>query len=237
MMKMGIKWLLMCFLAVSVLFVTAGSVYAAKITSFSADQVSIGPGGTVQHSGKMYVTPDKIRMEMRSPQGEGSMIVIMRRDSNLYWMLNPGEKKYFERPLDEKEWEQLAKGAIKSRTEKSLGNETINGYTCQKKDVETVVEVFGFKKKSRSTVWISEKLDLPIRTMTEDGHVTELRDIKKGGQPKQLFEAPGGYTKVGNMMELFAGSDREEKKEDSGGLALPKGLTDKLKGLKLPFGD
>ncbi|MBN2538729.1 MAG: DUF4412 domain-containing protein [Deltaproteobacteria bacterium] len=231
------KWWMLYIIAMSVMLVSAGSVYAGKITSFSADQVSIAPDGTIANSGKMYVTPDKVRMEMRSPRGGGSMIVIMRRDSNLYWMLNPDEKKYFERPLNEEEWEKMAKGAIKSKTEKKLGTETINGYACQKKDVEMVVEILGFKRKSRSTVWISEKLDLPIRTMTEDGHVTELRNIKKGSQSKKLFEAPGGYTKVGNMMELFAGSEGEEKEEGGGGLALPKGLTDKLKGLKLPFGD
>lgn len=234
------KWFVLCFVAMSVLLAAAGSVYAAKITSFSADQVNIAPDGTIANSGKMYVTPDKIRMEMISPRGEGNMIVIMRRDSNLYWMLNPDEKKYFERPLNEEEWEKMVKGAIKSKTEKNLGTETINGYTCQKRDIETVVEILGFKRKSRSTVWISEKLDLPIRTMTEDGHVTELRNIKKGSQSEKLFEVPAAYTKTGNMMEAFAGTDEGEKEEreaGSGGLALPKGLTDKLKGLKLPFGD
>ncbi len=240
---MGIKkkWcLLICFIVMSVMLVSTGFAYAGKITSFSADQVNIAPDGKIQNSGKMYVTPDKIRMDMSSPQGKGNMIMIMRRDNNLYWMLNPGEKRYFERPLNEKEWEKMAKGAIKSKTEKNLGTETINGYTCQKKEVEMVVEILGFKNKSRSTVWISEKLDLPIRTRTEDGHVTEMRNIKKGRQSKKLFEVPGDYTKVGNMMETFAGADKgeqEEKEEGSGGFSLPKDLKDKLKGLKLPFGD
>ena len=87
------------------------------------------------------MTAEKMRMDMRSPQGGGNMIMIMRRDINLYWILNPGDKKYFERPLNEDEWEKMAKGAIKSKTEKDLGTETINGFKCRKKSVEMVVEV------------------------------------------------------------------------------------------------
>ncbi len=235
-MLIGKRWLVLCLIAMSVMLVSAGSAYAGKIKSFSADQVTLAPNGKIENRGKMYVTPKKMRMEMRSPQGKGNMIIIMRRDNNLYWMLNPGEKKYFERPLNEKEWEKMAKGAIKSKTEKDLGTETINGFKCRKKAVEMVVEVMGFKTKSRSVVWISKKLDMPIRTKMEDGRVTELRNIKKGRQSKKLFEVPGGYKKVGNMMETFSGPDRREEGE-SGGFSLPKGLGDKLKGLKLPFGD
>jgi len=239
-MFIGKRWWVLCLIVMSVMLVSAGSAYAGKIKNFSADQVTLAPNGKIQNKGKIYITPEKIRTEMRSPQGKGSMIMIMRRDLNLYWMLNPGDKKYFERPLNEKEWESMAKGAIKSKTEKDLGTETINGFKCRKKSVEMVVEVMGFKSKSRSVVWISKKLDMPIRTKMEDGNVTELRNIKKGRQSKKLFEVPGDYTKAGNIMETFAGADREakeEKEESSGGFALPKGLTDKLKGLKLPFGD
>jgi len=227
------RWWMVCLIVVSVMIVSTGSVYAGKITKFSADQVTIAPDGKIVNQGKIYITPEKMRVDTRSPQGKGNMIMIMRRDNNLYWMLNPDEKKYFERPLKEKEWEQMAKGAIKSKTEKDLGTETINGFKCRKKSIEMVVEVIGFKSKSRSVVWISKKLDMPIRTKMEDGHVTELRNIKKGNQPSKLFKIPGGYKKVGNMMETFVGSG----KESVGGFTLPKGLGDKLKGLKLPFGD
>jgi len=230
------RWWFLCFIAVAVVLMSAGSVYAAKIKNFSAEQVNLTPSGKIENRGKIYVTPDTVRMEMRSPEGKGTMVMIMRRDLKLYWMLNPSGKTYFERPLKEEEWEQMAKGMIKSKTEKDLGTETVNGFKCLKKEVETVVEIMGFKKKSRSTVWISKRLDMPIRTRTEDGHVNELRNIKEGGQPKQLFKIPDGYKKVGNMMELFASSDEGEKEESRGGLALPKGLSDKLKGLKLPFG-
>jgi len=234
---MNKRWMIACCIAVAVVLISAGPV-SAKIQNFSAEQVSLSSSGTVEHQGMVYVTPDTVRMDMRSPDGKGSMIVIMRRDLDLYWMINPVGKTYFERPLQEDEWKQMAKGMIKSETAKDLGTEVVNGYKCSKKEVETVVEIMGFKKKSRSVVWISKKLDLPIRTKTEDGHVTELRNIKKGEQPAELFKVPNGYQKVANMMALFAGSDTDggEQEEGSTGFSLPKNLGDKLKGLKLPFG-
>ena len=226
-------WLLLCLIVMSVMFISTGSAHADKLKKFSADQVTLAPNGKIENKGKIYVTPEKVRMEMRSPQGKGNMIMIMRMDRKLQWMLNPVDKKYFERPLNEDEWKNMGKGAIKSKTEKDLGTETVNGFKCRKKSVEMVVEVMGFKSKSRSIVWISKKLDMPVRTRMEDGSVTELRNIKKGRQSKKLFEIPGGYKKVGNMMEMFAGSDEG----NSGGFSFPKGLGDKLKGIKLPSSD
>jgi hypothetical protein len=230
------KWGMLCLIAMSVVLVSTGYVYAGKIKSFSADQVTLAPNGNIENKGNMHVTSDKVRMEMSSPQGKDNMIVIMRRDLNLFWILNSGDKEYFERPLNEDEWKSMVEGATKSKTEKYLGTETINGFKCRKKAVEMVVEVMGFKSKSRSVVWISEKLDMPIRTRMEDGRVTELRNIKQGRQSGKLFEIPGGYKKIENMMGTFAGPDNK-KNGERGDLSLPKGLGDKLKGLKLPFGD
>ena len=229
------NWLIVSWIIMTIVLVMAGPV-DAKITHYSAEQVSLTPSGAVEHQGMLYVTPDTVRMEIRSPDGKGTMLMIMRKDLDLYWMLNPTGKKYFERPLKEEEWEQTVRGMVKSKVEKNLGTEKVNGFKCTKKEVETVVEILGFKKKSRSTVWISKKLDMPLRTQSEGGNITELRNIKEGKQPTRLFKIPDGYQKVGNIMTLFAGSDEEEAEEGSGGFSLPKDLGDKLKGLKLPFG-
>lgn len=224
------KWFVVCLVMVSVLIVSAGSACAGKIKSFSADQVTLTPSGQVENSTKLYITPDKIRADMHPQQGEGNMIMIMRRDRNLNWTLNPDNKSYVEKPLNEEEWEGMARGMVKSMDEKDLGTEKVNGFKCHKKSVRMVVEVMGFRTESNSIVWISDKLDIPVRIKTEDGHVTELRNIKTGNQSAKLFEIPGGYKKVGSMMELFSGPDQG----GGGGISLPEGLGDKLKGLKLP---
>jgi len=219
--------------------------YSAKIKSFSAEQVSIDPNGKVQGVGKIYMTPQKIRMDFRSPQGEGMMVNIFRRDRNIHWMLNPNAKKYTERVLDEAEMKKALKQQMQ-QDEKILGTETVNGFKCTKKSVVTTVKFFGISRKSESTIWVSKKLDLPIKTQSKEGAITELRNIKPGRQPAKLFTVPSGYQKVANMIELFGdkppsgekgtGSDEGEGK-GSFFDNLPKNLKDKLpKGMKWPFG-
>jgi outer membrane lipoprotein-sorting protein len=219
--------------------------YCAKIKSFSAEQVSIDPNGKVQGTGKIYMTPEKIRMEIQSSQDEGTMVNIFRRDRNVHWMLNSGAKKYLERPIDEAEMKKALNQHME-QDEKVIGTETVNGFKCTKKSVVTTVKFFGISSKSESIIWVSNQLDLPIRTQSKEGYITELRNIKKGGQPAKLFEVPSEYQKVANMIELFGGkppsgekgtgSDEGEKK-GSFFDNLPKNLKDKLpKGMKWPFG-
>ena len=168
--------------------------------------------------------PFNVELAKRSIQlNSATRVAITKLD--VLFPLDRGKTNFDELTEEAKNWVY--------KTEKDLGTETVNGFKCRKKSVEMVVEVMGFKTKSRSVVWISKKLDMPVRTRTEDGYVTELRNIKKGRQSKKLFEIPSGYKKVGNMMETFAGSDEGS----GGGVSLPKGLGDKLKGFKLPFGD
>jgi len=241
------RWYVAGFVILAVLFGLATCGYCGKIKSFSAERVSIDPSGKVSNMGKLYITPRKLRMDMSSPEGKGNILVILRKDLKIYWMLNPKAKKYFERPLNEEDWEKAMYESIK-RKEKDLGTETVNGFKCRKKEVETAVQFMGIKRKSRSIIWVSNRLVMPIRTESEDGHVTELRKIKSGRQPSRLFEVPPGYKKVANMMLLFSESSHDEAegleegsnvdKEKGSFFKLPENLSDKLpKGIKWPFGD
>ena len=68
-------------------------------------------------------------------------------------------------------------GNVKNRKESTLGEETVSGYRCSKKEIEAEIEVMGFKNTSRSAVWQSPKFDPPLRTRSYPGQVTELRNI------------------------------------------------------------
>ena len=235
-----IGWIL-CFVAVVVLFsgLPANALFGGKITKFTADQVMIDAKGKEQHQGKLYVMPDKMRMDGISPKGEGSIVMIFRRDKNIGWTLNPEKKLYLERPFNEKEMEQATKKIINSRNEKVLGTETVNGFKCTKKEVETTVEFMGFKRTSKMIVWISDRLDMPIRTKSQDGSMTELRNIKEGSPAGKYFEIPKDYKKVSNMMELMGMdmSGHEEKpskaagEDEESGSQLPFKLPKGIKGL------
>jgi len=242
------KWWVICFVILALLFSWTTCGYCAKIKSFSADQVSIDPSGKALNVGKLYMTPDKIRMDMQSPKDEGNMIMIFRRDLKVHWMLNPKDKKYFERPINEEEMKKALNQSV-SQHEEILGTETVNGFKCRKKRIETTVSFMGIKRKSHSTIWVSNKLEMPIRTKSKDGDITELRNIKPGRQSARLFKIPDGYQKIASIIELYGGHPAGEKaegsdqgstdsKEKGSFFKLPKNLSEKLpKGIKWPFGD
>jgi len=241
-LRRKIGWIV-CFITVAIFFSGsyAYAFFGGKITKYTADQVMIDSKGKVQHVGKIYITPEKMRMGI-SPGGEGNIVMIFRRDKNIGWTLNPEKKLYMESPLNEKEMEQATKKIIDSRNEKVLETENVNGFKCTKKEVETTVELMGYKRTVKTIVWVSKRLDMPIRTKSPDGSITELRNIKEGAPANKYFEVPKKYKKVSNMLELMgmdiSGSGTKRSKPANKGKESGFQLPFKLPaGIKLPSGD
>jgi hypothetical protein len=174
------------------------------------------------------------------PQSGTNLIMIYRNDLKKNFMLNTDKKTYTEGQMDMHELcgAMASMGAVKNRKEKPLGEETVNGYPCAKKEIEAEIEVMGIKNTSRSIVWQSPKFDLPPRTRTDSGQVTELRNIQEQKPATALFEVPAGYSQVAGMMELL-GDERAKgrrpaasgPKSREGGSAFPTQLPP---GIKLP---
>ncbi len=225
-----IRWIL-CFVAVAVLFsgISAYAFWGGKITKFTADQVMIDAKGKVLHEGKLYVAPNKMRIDGILPRGNGNMVMIYRKDKKTAWYLNPEKKLYLEKPLNEKEMEQTAKKFVDSTNEKVLGTEYINGYKCTKKEVETTVNYMGYKRTSKTIAWISKKLGMPIRTQSQDGSIMELRNIKEQSTPNKYFEVPKGYKQASNMIELM-GINMEELNTGSSKMEEPNTESSKPAG-------
>ena len=219
----------------------ASTGFAQKVTDFTADQVTMGADGRTVAQSKVYFSGGKMRMDDAMPQSGAKLIMIYRSDLKKNFMLNADKKTYTERELDEKDMSGaiMSMAPVKNRKEKILGEETVNGYRCTKKEIEAEIEVMGFKNTSHSVVWQSPKFDLPLRTRSDSGHVTELRNIQEGKPSVDLFEVPAGYSKVSDMMELL-GDERPKggrrpkspSKGKEGGSSFP---TELPPGIKLPF--
>lgn len=178
-------------LMVSMIFfagwVAAPAVLAAE---FSADIVVTQDGQ--QMMGKTYVKDKMIRMEIN--QAGMSLVTITNLRDDVAWMLNSADKTYLEvadvaddMPNDDEALEKVA-------TPKSLGEETVNGYRCEK-----VEYVFHDPSMGAMIQWKSKELEYPIKTRTDgpDGQiVTELKNIREGGVSDELFRIPAGYTKM-----------------------------------------
>jgi len=219
----------------------AATGFAQKVTDYTADQVTIGADGKPIKQSKIYFSGGKMRMDDVMPQSGANLIMIYRSDLKKNFMLNTEKNTYTENELDEKEMAGaiMSMGNVKNRKEKALGEETVSGYRCSKKEIEAEIEVMGFKNTSRSVVWQSPKFDLPLRTRSDSGQITELHNIQEGKPAAALFEVPAGYSKVSGMMELL-GDERPKgrrppkspPKGQEGGSAFP---TELPPGMKLPF--
>ncbi|MBN1251292.1 MAG: hypothetical protein JXR51_00485 [Bacteroidales bacterium] len=77
-------------------------------------------------------------------------------------------------------------------TEKIIGNETVNGYDCVKK------ELYGESKQLLYTMWYSNKYSFPIKIVSHidvagDTNM-ELKDIKSWTADEAGFKIPEGFT-------------------------------------------
>jgi hypothetical protein len=214
-------WLFPICLSLALSLAFSSMARAGKLKEYSADQF-LTQKGKEQQVGKIYVSKDKMRMEHAMPGEMEKMFIIVRQDKKLTWTIFPGKKKYIESTLTEEDMKNPAgmsgHGGMNVKTrEENLGSETISGYKCDKKRIESTMQMMGREITGRSTVWVSEELGFPIRTENENGTVTELRYIKTGSQDDGLFELPSGFAKAANIMEVMQeGMDKEEGMEPVG---------------------
>lgn len=199
MRKLGVALLALLLLS----FAATG--FAQKVTDYTAEQVTLGADGKAVAQSKIYLSGGKMRVDNFMPQSGASLIVIYRSDLKKNFMLNTDKKIYTESELDEQEMARaiMSMGHVKNRKETTLGEEAVSGYRCSKKEIEAEIDVMGHKTTARSVVWQSPKFDMPLRSRSDSGHVTELRNIQEGRPAAALFEVPAGYSKVSGMMELL----------------------------------
>lgn len=202
-----------------------------KIEEYSARQIFKDPAGR-EKTHNIFVSYGKMRMEMSSPRGEDSIVMIYRKDKEVAWTLFPEKKFYIENKLNEANLQKTFGKIPIDTNREDLGTETVNGFKCRKMCVKTTTHIMGREIESISTVWISDRLDFPVRSRTKDSGVMELRDVKPGRQPADFFEIPAGYTK--RDMPFF---DIEQMQKGSkSGARTPDLPFNCPKGLRIPFG-
>ena len=209
--KRYINWKRMFVAIILGLSVGANPSYAlfgGKVDAYTADNVHIDSKGKVIHSSKLYVTEDAIRIDglptggMRNgPEMNLTMLILKNQKKTFFY--NHDKKLVFEAPADEKDYSAGYKALGNIESEKVLGKETVSGYKCVKKEVITSFKTMGSSMKNRLFVWESNKFDIPLRTMDEDGDIEEMRNIKTEKPSKKLFRPISGYKTVGSMMAVM----------------------------------
>lgn len=178
-----------------------------KVEDFSATQVTIRADGREASRHAIYVTSDKVRLEADAPTQKAKLIVILSKDKGTQWIINPTTKTYFERYFPATEWDLTLRRDRKAERA-DLGTEEVSGFACSKREVETATGVMGRATTSKTTVWVCDRICMPLRTKEDHGQVVELRDIVPGRQDPRLFEVPGDCAKVDNIVKVLGGESR-----------------------------
>jgi hypothetical protein len=153
---------------------------------FSSNVTTKTKEGT--ESGKVFVSKDKIRMEMETA------ISIARTDKKLVWMLLPQDKIYMEMPMGAENTITLMNKVPGEISRKLLGTETISGRETEK--YEVVYQDKVKDKEQTINIWLSKDLQFPLKSSNVDGSWSvEYTDVKEGPQPAAMFELPADYKK------------------------------------------
>ncbi len=205
-------WLAIMALLTVFLLMPAGPSSASSggklITSYSADMVMIEPGGGISGKTRLYITPEAYRMDgMLMGAGQHGMPEDMTtlglKKQNRQYIYNHDKKLVYESGIDEQEMMKTLDTYQDVDSEVVLGRETISGYACTMKKVTTTSSFMGRTVSSTQTIWQSDRFEMPLRTLTEEGYVTELRNIVVRKPAANLFEPLSGYTRVNSMMAVM----------------------------------
>ncbi len=196
-----VKIKLTSFVTFLVLLFTLPSLYAAE---FSADQIKKVSGMTI--TSKLMIKDKKMRMETEMPGNPMTSVIIIDRETGNNVMLMPQQKMYFAMPAGQDTGEMPDLKELEKEhkfTKKDLGEETVNGYKCNKIQI-----IFDDKSKGTMTQWFSEKLQFIVKMTSKNsaqGEFTmELTNIKETSIDNSVFKVPAGYSNMGagfgNMM-------------------------------------
>ena len=177
-------FMMVSVLSIVVMLWAMACASTASAQEFSADIVN--HVGKEIMSGKIFVSKDKIRMEM--PES----IMIIRNDEKISWMVMPAEKMYMEQPINMARTPKVSKEFPGEIQRESLGTEPIDGKPAEKFKV-TYTE----GKKTESVYqWLRDGM-IPVKVEALDGSWgTEYKNISTASQPDSLFEPPADYTKM-----------------------------------------
>jgi hypothetical protein len=183
--------------AVIILLFTLSSPALAQ---FSADMTTTD--GEVSHTGKFYVENPFYRMDME--EGGQKMFVVVNNETKITQVFMLSQKMYMEMKSDDMQsmsndvFQSLEEQKKKYET-KLIGEETVNGYVCEKYQVI-------MDGSPVSTYWQSSEIEYPVKVVSgeDQNMVMELKNIEKGDVDDAVFKVPAGYTKMdmSGMMQM-----------------------------------
>ena len=210
-MKLRIRTIPAIAIAALLLLQVAAAQMPAHFSPFSADMEATSTragGATHEMTGKIYITSQHMRMELKDAPGGAVYITdFATRTSDA---LMPAQHMYMEYKYDEATARRYGVApSIKPFADPNNPCANQEGWTCKNLGMEQVngrsTDHWQITDKNGkvTNAWVDQKLHFPIKSVSQDGTTWQLTNIKEGEPSASLFEIPAGYQKMdmGQMMQ------------------------------------
>lgn len=205
---------------------------------YSADSYMETTEGVM--SGPVYVGPGKERREYVEA-GE-KMMMIIRHDKKVVWMLMPDDKMYMETKFSKDgRKDDFSNYKIDQTT---VGPDTVNGIRTTKSKVimtnlKTEEKMGGFWWATNEGIIV--KMDIiAVDKNSKERIKSELKNLKIGRQAPSLFEIPADYTRMdmgmGGIGKMLGGHKGKSKVDDGDDDVQDEQKQSQDKGKKKGFG-
>jgi hypothetical protein len=191
----------LCLLLSILLFSGIAVAWQQPKVEYSADSYMETADAVIQ--GPLYVTRGKERREYI--QDGNRMVMIIRHDKKVTWMLMPDNKMYIEMKMTEERNERKGDLSNYKIEQTTVGPETVNGV----KTTKSKIIMTGPKGEKLGGFWWASKEGIVVKIdaiavdkKSKERIKTELKNLKVGKQNPAVFEIPAGYSKMdmGGMM-------------------------------------
>ncbi len=162
---------------------------ASLAAEFRAQAVTRSALGEV--TGTVFFQGENIRQELNL-KGVPA-VAILRGGEQRLWVLLPQNRTYLELPFTQEGMPGLLTLPRQGQDMRLLGQETVNGYLCDK--YAGNVTVLG--RTLPRTVWVARDLHVPIKMVSADGSLAaEFTHIRPEKLDPALFLLPAGYARL-----------------------------------------
>lgn len=162
---------------------------ARQVNQMSFDIVmTSGKDSSVQTQGKMYISGEKIRMEM---EAMGMKMITITNAQDEVYMYNPDTKTAIKMTAPQESVDLPNEWVDESATSnwKVVGEEKKDGHDC--------VVVTSTVDDNTAKMWLRKDIGMPVRieqSTSEGPIVVEYKNYQIGAQDDSLFEIPAGTT-------------------------------------------
>ncbi|MBW6534215.1 MAG: DUF4412 domain-containing protein [Mariniphaga sp.] len=176
---------------------------------FSATMVYTMSGKTVNF--QIFSDMNRYRYEFNENGQE--VAVISLNETGDFYMLMPQQKMAIktkttsQMSMSTDPLKQYEHFAGEGATEVIIGEESIDGYPCVKKELRNIQKnEFGESNQHLFTIWVSEEFNFPLKMVNHiDGtgaSEMEVKDIKAWTPDEASFTVPAGFTIMDQAMMM-----------------------------------